>query len=265
MSDSTPSTDTVTIPLTQGYSTFVSPEDSDLLNFDWSYRNGYAARGLIFIHRVILERILNRSLDKGELVDHRDQNPLNNTRTNLRLASATQNQQNRKANRNNKSGYKGVSFYKTRGLWRASISINGKPKTLGYFDTPELAAEAYNVEALKHFGEFAKLNVIGEPADYVERMVIIVTPKIKREPKPQRVKREPRAKEKPILTKIKNQRSYMGVRWDYPSQKWVAEIRAQGRTINLGSFDDEKEAARAYNEASLKYFGDWTPLNYIED
>ena len=56
------------------------------------------------------------------------------------------------------SVYKGVSYYKSTGKWKASINISGKYKYLGYFASEREAAEAYNAAALEHYKKIAKLN-----------------------------------------------------------------------------------------------------------
>jgi hypothetical protein len=78
-----------------------------------------------------------------DLVDHVDRNRSNNRIENLRLATASQNQQNQLLRSNNTSGFKGVSYYKRTGKWKTEIQVNGVRKCLGYFDTPEKAFEAY--------------------------------------------------------------------------------------------------------------------------
>ena len=76
-------------------------------------------------------------------VDHRDNSPLNNIWSNLRLATNAENGQNRhRPSRNNKSGYLGVSR-SSRHRWRATISDGEKQVVLGHFDTPEEASDAY--------------------------------------------------------------------------------------------------------------------------
>ena len=57
---------------------------------------------------------------------------------------------------------------------------------------------------------------------------------------------------------------FKGVSWFKKQQKWHAHIKFQGKTIHLGFFTNELEAAAAYNEASTKYFGKFAKLNIIE-
>jgi hypothetical protein len=66
--------------------------------------------------------------------------------------------------------------------------------------------------------------------------------------------------------KIKSQSSkYKGVYFvknpNYHLNPWRARIYANGKRIHLGMFSTENEAALAYNEASLKYFGEFAVLN----
>lgn len=83
-------------------------------------------------------------------VDHEDGDGLNNRWTNLRPATKSQNGANRPANRNNKTGFKGVSMH--AGRFRAAI----KGRVLGYRDTAEEAAALYAEAAATEFGEFAR-------------------------------------------------------------------------------------------------------------
>jgi hypothetical protein len=90
--------------------------------------------------------------------DHRDGNTLNNRRTNLRNVSPTQNAFNRRVHCTNESGFKGVHLYRKTGKWAAQIQIDGQKKFLGYHESAEAAAQAYDAAARELHGEFAKLN-----------------------------------------------------------------------------------------------------------
>lgn len=56
---------------------------------------------------------------------------------------------------NNTSGFKGVYWDRRRQKWYAQIGINRRGKSLGYFETAKLAAEAYRAKAREVFGAFA--------------------------------------------------------------------------------------------------------------
>lgn len=155
----------IEIKLTRGFVTVIDDVDSDLAELKWttfldekqnSGPYAYRSPDNIRIHQVIMERILGRKLERGELADHVDGDGLNNKRENLRLSTFRQNAHNQKRSKRNTSGYKGVSYYAADGRWRANIRVDGKLCFLGYFNTPEEAHEAYKVAAVKHFGEFAR-------------------------------------------------------------------------------------------------------------
>lgn len=77
-------------------------------------------------------------------IDHINEDPSDNSITNLRLATAQQNPHNASiAQRNNISGLRGVSWDKYALRWKASITNNRRQIHLGRFDTPEDAHEAY--------------------------------------------------------------------------------------------------------------------------
>jgi hypothetical protein len=78
---------------------------------------------------------------------------------NLREATYSENQCNRKIPKNNKSGFKGVSWNPARKAWQVTIRYGGTNKNLGYFSTRERAAEMYDKAALKHHGKFARLDL----------------------------------------------------------------------------------------------------------
>ena len=74
---------------------------------------------------------------------------------NLRLATHAQNQMNSSKYSNNKSGFKGVSWFGPRQKWRARSNVNKKAYLIGYYDTPEIAFAAYCQFISVYHGEFA--------------------------------------------------------------------------------------------------------------
>jgi hypothetical protein len=146
------------IPLTKGRFAIVDDADFDWLS-QWKWytdSDGYAAttksQRTISMHRMILD------VPKGIGVDHKDCNPLNNTRANLRVANAVENARNRQRRSDSKAQYKGITFNVNK--WMARIKINGHSIYLGRYSSEESAARAYNAAAILYFGEFAKLNEV---------------------------------------------------------------------------------------------------------
>lgn len=157
------------IPLSRGLFTTVDDEDYERLSkmqwcAAWNGKRFYAVRNvvqpdgrrsLVCMHHFILE------VPDGMCPDHKNRDPLDNTRRNLRLATAAQNGQNRvKQRRAASSRYKGVCWRERTKKWEAYIGLNKKYKYLGYFEKEHDAARAYNLAAELYFGEFAKFNVI---------------------------------------------------------------------------------------------------------
>jgi hypothetical protein len=94
----------------------------------------------------------------GSTCDHKNRNGLDNRRTNLRLATQSQQCINQNIRIDNKSGYKGVSFHKATGKWTVQLRFHGKQYYFGLYKSRKKAALKYDLIARKYFGEFAYLN-----------------------------------------------------------------------------------------------------------
>lgn len=90
------------------------------------------------------------------IVDHIDGNPLNNKIENLRAATNSQNQANTRLSKANTSGYKGVYFHKSTGLWQASVRKDKKLIHLGLFQNIEDAVKARRSHFEVLHGEFTR-------------------------------------------------------------------------------------------------------------
>ncbi len=151
------------IPLTKDKFAIVDADDYERLSkYKWHAlqdSNNYYARkrrghGMVLMHRLLL------NAPRGLVVDHINHNGLDNRKSNLRLCTVAENNQNsRPCTRPNKwSKYKGVTFDKNRKLFMAAIIHNKKRYFLGRFDSETDAAKAYDKKASELFGEFAYLN-----------------------------------------------------------------------------------------------------------
>ena len=157
-----------TIQLSRGQNTLIDEADFRIYgNAKWCAipSNGtYYASRTIYLgvidgkQRFRIEQMHRSLIDApaGSDVDHRDGDPLNNTRDNLRLATRGQNMHNRRKAWG-RSRFKGVTP-RENGKFRASIDINKKRTNLGTFATEEDAARAYDAAAKRLCGEFALTN-----------------------------------------------------------------------------------------------------------
>lgn len=108
--------------------------------------------------RTKLSRVITDAAP-GLVVDHINGNPLDNRRANLRIVTQLENRRNAAKRPGLTSIYKGVSAKSPRSSrWRALIYVNNKATNLGFYETEEEAARAYDAAARDIFGAAATLN-----------------------------------------------------------------------------------------------------------
>ena len=101
-------------------------------------------------HRLLMGIIDDHTIE----VDHINGNTVDNRLSNLRLATRSQNCQNRRLGKANKSGTPGVYWMASAQKWAAQVGENGRRHYLGVFNTKEDAIAARHAAAKKYHGEF---------------------------------------------------------------------------------------------------------------
>ena len=154
------------IPLTQGKFAIVDDNDfEELSKYKWHANkmgNSYYAKTSFgkngtkrirpSMHGLILK------LKKPQEIDHINRDGLDNRKCNLRVCTRSQNQQNKRPQKQCTSKYKGVSWYEAGKKWRAFIMLKSKHYYLGGFNNEIECAKAYDKRAKELFGEFARTN-----------------------------------------------------------------------------------------------------------
>lgn len=103
------------------------------------YRVGAICRNVVLAHRVIWMMAYGYV---PEILDHINGDPSDNRLPNLREATQHINMRNARMSRRNASGTTGVAWHKQVGRWRAYITVDGRQRSLGLFDTVEDATAA---------------------------------------------------------------------------------------------------------------------------
>jgi hypothetical protein len=151
------------------------------------------------------------------------------------------------------SKYRGVTKHRRSGRWEAHIWVRetGKQVYLGGYELEEHAAEAYDVAALKCKGSKVKTNF--EVSKYTELLQYMST--ISLEELVMAVRRQSQGF-------ARGSSKYRGVT-RHPNGRWEARIGMPGsRHIYLGLFNDESDAAKAYDRALVKLRGSQAATNF---
>ncbi len=178
---------------------------------------------------VFMHRVVNKT-PTDKFTDHINGNKLDNRKCNLRTVDKSRNSTNRpKADRKVLSSkFKGVSYHPSTQLWRARIRDRDYERTT-YHATQLQAALDYNRMAAERFGANACLNAL--PAGV-----------------------------EPTVHHAKTSQ-FRGV--SKRAHGWEASTEVGGKSVYLGTYATEADAARAYNEGVLRIRGEKAKLNAL--
>ncbi len=148
------------IPLTQGKFAIVDDEDYDQMSlYKWHAKANPSGKTFYAVRlqkRSTQSIYMHNEVMGGLGIDHRNANGLDNQKGNLRFATRSQNNSNRRMFKNNTTGAKGVDFVKESNKYRARIQSNGRSIYLGAYKTLGEASRVYSESAERIHGEFAK-------------------------------------------------------------------------------------------------------------
>lgn len=148
----------------------VSNEDYiHIINFKIRIKSGYASCKIEnkewVVHRYIYEKILKIDIPYGYVIDHINNNKLDNRRENLRLVTFSENSRNKSKKENVSSKYYGVSYDKRYNNWYSSIFYNNKTISIKYENEID-AAYQYDLFVEKYNLHTSKKNNIEKPKDF---------------------------------------------------------------------------------------------------
>jgi hypothetical protein len=130
-------------------------------SYKWRlHTTGYAIANDTPTTLIKMHHLIAGKPPKGQMTDHINGNRLDNTKSNLRFCTISQNGMNMSKPKHNTSGFKGVYWSKRNNKWAAKLNVNKKQVHIGFFTDKLDAAKAYNNKAQELFGQFAKINIM---------------------------------------------------------------------------------------------------------
>lgn len=216
----------------------------ELSKYTWTlgtnnYINGFVNGKTVKMHRYIMKA------PENSIVDHINGVKYDNRKCNLRSSDPVLNGHNKVKKPGTSSNFFGVS--KSENKWAAYVSKGYKRYHLGSYDTEVEAAIAYNIKTSELYGAHANLNDIENEmvAKYRDSVISNIGKVQQKQETPQASK-------------------YRGVH--IINGKWGVKVFHKKKEYFLGYFDNELDAAVAYNAKAIEIHGhEWPFLNKLDE
>ena len=218
--------------------TLVSENDyQELSKYKWYlHSNGYA-HGKVNNKMSYMHTYLLKPTDDF-VIDHINNNKLDNRRENLRILTSKQNNENSLKRKNTSSKFYGVYFIQNKKKYRATIIHNSKPHYLGYFENEIDAAECRDMYIVHNNINHLKLNFPDKKEIYLDKLFI-----------------------RP--NKQTNKYNYKGVKKD--KKKYVACIMINYKRVYICYSVNPLECAKAYDKYIVDNNIQSKQLNFPQD
>ena len=217
------------IPLANGKGEAICDKEffEEVNKHSWAIKKGYCYCHYKYrhtpLHRFVY-LLKFKNIENGNVIDHKNRNPLDNRIENLREASFCQNSLNRGVT---KRKYKGVR--KTRsGMYEASVKLKNKRVHIGTFKNQEEAAYHFDLFSYHNDIEFSFLNF------------------------PQNIEKYKNQKPIKIIKKKTKTSNFTGVYLHKRENKFCAFVKIDGKSCHIGIFKDDISAAHARDMFVLK-------------
>jgi hypothetical protein len=148
----------------------VDKDDFEKVNkYKWCLSNGYAV-GKVEKKQIRLHHYVFKKPENGNVIDHSNEDKLNDSKSNLREVSQSENNHNKGKNIDIDltSKFKGVSWSKELNKWKSQCKYENKYVSLGYFENEVEAAKVYDIYTFKKIGIKANNNNLVKYEDTLE-------------------------------------------------------------------------------------------------
>jgi hypothetical protein len=219
------------IKLTQGQFALVDDENFELVNkYNWVIK--VASKTLLYAQANVEGKLIKMHkliLKTNKIIDHINNNGLDNRKSNLRIVSTKENAINSRKRKTNTSGKTGVYWDKVRNKWSATITVNYKTIHLGRFSSFEEAKKVRQENELKYFGKLKKESEVFD------------------------IKLQGKTKNHFYRKQYNSSNKYKGV--NLVNGKYRVRILINGKRTYIGHFNSELDAAKCYIKKFKELYG----------